>query len=867
MIAMNPRLSFLTAIAVFSLWLIAPAAQAQISFTRADIESEIGKTYSPLSYQASDGQTAAIQALLAINGAGQTWDFTTLSYGDATGATSTQEYVALPDASLPGSTDPRVSAATFAVRTIDSTDPAGDMSVVYLGVSDTEYNTYGTWAIDNGAPNDLLYDNALLSYSLPLAFGSTFNGQTSYQQTVGGFTTNVTIARDGEGSGWGTLVLPTGSYQVLRYDVRVTTTSTIFGISTPVVSTITTFATKDGVSAAITVTESVQGDVVTASYAVNDPNQGSVDPPASAPSPTTPADGATVTTSPALDWDDVAAATAYDLQVATGTFGKNTPDVVVVNETGLTTSSYQVSGLNHATTYFWRVRATNEGGAGDWSSSISFTTEAAPPVLPGAVTLTAPSDGATDVSTSPTLDWNAASDAASYDVQVATDAAFASTVLDQTGVSDTQFAATGLANSTTYFWRVRGVNGDGSGEWSSASFTTEAAALVLPGAVTLTAPADGATDVSTSPTLDWDAASNAATYDVQVATDAAFATTVLDQTGITDTQFAATGLANSTTFFWRVRGVNGDGAGDWSSASFTTEAAALVLPGAVTLTAPADGATDISTSLTLDWEAASDAASYDVQVATDGAFATTVLDQTGVTDTQFAATGLANSTTYFWRVRGVNGDGAGEWSSASFTTEAAALVLPGAVTLTAPADGATDVSTSPTLDWEAASDAASYDVQVATDAAFATTVMDQTGITDTQLAATGLANLTIYFWRVRGVNGDGAGDWSSASFTTITNVAVEQVGDELPSAFELHGAYPNPFNPQTTIRFDLDASTHVSLSIWDASGRLVDTLVDGSMSPGQYAYRWDAGSRNSGLYLIRVVAGNQVKSTTVMLVK
>jgi hypothetical protein len=865
---MNSRFAGSAALVVaMMVFFAAPLAQAQISFTRADIESEIGQTYSPLSYQASTGQTTGIQTLLGMRGASQTWDFTSLSFDAATGATTTQEYVALPDNSLPGSTDPRVSAATFAVRTIDSTAPAGDMSVVYLGISDTEYNTYGTWAINNGAPNDLLYDSALLSYSLPLAFGSTFSGQTSYQQTTGGFTTDITIARDGEGTGWGTLVLPTGSYQALRYDVTVTTTTTVFGFATAVVSTITTFATKDGVSAGITVTQSVQGDIVTASYAVNNPNQGSVDPPSSAPASLTPAGGSTVSTDPMLDWGDVADATAYDLQVATGTFGKNTPDQVIVDETGLTSSSYQVNGLSNSTTYFWRVRATNAGGASDWTSSASFQTEAAAVVLPGAVTLTAPTDAATGVSTSPTLDWEAASDAATYDVQVSTDAGFGSTVLDQTGVADTQLAASGLSNSTTYFWRVRGVNADGNGEWSSASFTTEAAALVLPGAVALTAPADAATGVSTSPTLDWEAASDAATYDVQVSTDAGFGSTVLDQTGVTDTQLAASGLSNSTTYFWRVRGVNADGNGEWSSASFTTEAAALVLPGAVTLTAPAEGAIDVFAAPTLDWEAASDAVSYDVQVSTEATFASTVLDQSGVTDTQLAVSGLAHLTTYFWRVRGVNADGNGEWSSASFTTEAAALVLPGAVTLTAPAEGAIDVFAAPTLDWEAASDAVSYDVQVSTEATFASTVLDQSGVTDTQLAVSGLAHLTTYFWRVRGVNADGNGEWSSASFTTITNVSVEQVGDELPSAFQLHGAYPNPFNPQTTIRFDLDAATHVSLSIWDASGRMVDTLVDGSMSPGQYSYRWDASARNSGLYLIRVVAGDQVKSATVMLVK
>lgn len=189
------------------------------------------------------------------------------------------------------------------------------------------------------------------------------------------------------------------------------------------------------------------------------------------------------------------------------------------------------------------------------------------------------------------------------------------------------------------------------------------------------------------------------------------------------------------------------------------------------------------------------------------------------------------------------------------------------VTITSPADGQIDVALTPSLDWEAASNATSYTVEVSLDAAFATNHTTKTGLTETQVTLDLLAPVTTFYWRVRGVNADGVGPWSTAHFVTVLNVGIEKEMGENPTAFVLHDAYPNPFNPQTTIRFSLDATSQVSLSVWDASGRMIDTLTNTTMTPGTYSFRWDASERKSGLYLIRLQAGERIDSKTVMLVK
>ena len=81
-----------------------------------------------------------------------------------------------------------------------------------------------------------------------------------------------------------------------------------------------------------------------------------------------------------------------------------------------------------------------------------------------------------------------------------------------------------------------------------------------------------------------------------------------------------------------------------------------------------------------------------------------------------------------------------------------------------------------------------------------------------------------------------------------------------PAATYLAQNAPNPFNPSTTIQFGLAAQGRVTISIYDVSGRLVRTLIDGPRSPGLYKETWDGrnaggGAVASGVYFYRLRAG------------
>jgi gluconolactonase len=75
-----------------------------------------------------------------------------------------------------------------------------------------------------------------------------------------------------------------------------------------------------------------------------------------------------------------------------------------------------------------------------------------------------------------------------------------------------------------------------------------------------------------------------------------------------------------------------------------------------------------------------------------------------------------------------------------------------------------------------------------------------------------------------------------------------------PKTFELFGNYPNPFNPTTTIYFQLPSSSRVTLSVYDIQGRKIDTLVDGTMQSGNHQVQFHAEGISSGIYVCWLTA-------------
>jgi hypothetical protein len=101
-----------------------------------------------------------------------------------------------------------------------------------------------------------------------------------------------------------------------------------------------------------------------------------------------------------------------------------------------------------------------------------------------------------------------------------------------------------------------------------------------------------------------------------------------------------------------------------------------------------------------------------------------------------------------------------------------------------------------------------------------------------------------------------------------TEGAVESADLSMaPERFSLAQNSPNPFNPSTTIAFTLPAQAHVRLTVFNALGQEVATLVDDERPAGSHVVRWDAMNQPSGAYFYRIESGSFVETKRMMLVK
>jgi len=88
----------------------------------------------------------------------------------------------------------------------------------------------------------------------------------------------------------------------------------------------------------------------------------------------------------------------------------------------------------------------------------------------------------------------------------------------------------------------------------------------------------------------------------------------------------------------------------------------------------------------------------------------------------------------------------------------------------------------------------------------------------------------------------------------------------------LHNDYPNPFNPITTLRYDLPENSLVTITIYDMLGRQVKTLINEYQDPGYRSIIWDATNDygkpvSAGMYLYQIQANNFLKTKKMILVK
>jgi YD repeat-containing protein len=437
-------------------------------------------------------------------------------------------------------------------------------------------------------------------------------------------------------------------------------------------------------------------------------------------------------------WQPVNNADHYFVDVSTSS-SFPTP-LVKTNLDAGSTPQLNITGLINATTYYFRVRASNTAGTSASSQPFSVTTVVMP--APATPTVVAGSLGADIFS----LNWPSVTGAGNYSVDVSTSSAFDSGVTNMMSTTTTALL-TGLQQGTTYYCRVRAIGAGGpSAPSPSLTVTT---LLNSPAGLTATA------ITSTSFKATWSPIAGATGYRIDVSTNNLFSSgNVVTDQATASAEYNVSPLAPGTTYYYRVKTVRGS-----IVSPYSTTASMLSAPPAAT------GLTSSSptvSSFTARWQPVTGTVNrYLVDIADNAGFNPILL--LGVdagTNTQKDITGLTNGKTYYFRVRATNNGGISVSASALVTLPAMGV----------PADLVTSsiTSTSFRLFWSPTG-ATSYEANVSAESTFANPIVSTSAVDSITFA--GLSAARSYYCRVRANGSGGPSAWSE-SITIVTAPVV-----------------------------------------------------------------------------------------------
>jgi hypothetical protein len=408
-------------------------------------------------------------------------------------------------------------------------------------------------------------------------------------------------------------------------------------------------------------------------------------------------------------------------------------------------------------------------------------------VVPQPPLLASPANSATEVGVSPTLFWNASGGANSYQAQVSTSSAFSTTIFNQSGITGTSASLSGLANNTTYYWRVRAANAAGNSAWSSVwSFTTvpvssgnplvahwqmdegsgatlvdaseyrNAAAISgspawVTGVIGQALRFNGSNQYATAPDHNSLDLSNSLTIAAWIRPERVATQYLIKKAAQNETDGYELSLASTGNVFFRF---------NQSSSGNTYRVNSIA-------SYPSNGSTWMHVAVTYNGSS--------IKIYIDGVenasksfpspppIGINELNLTiGAEDNGFRGLLGAMDDVRIYNTA----------LSASQISQLAAVdsgpVLASVPVLSSPSNQSTGASLTQAISWAASNGANSYQAQVSTSSAFSTTIFNQSSITGTSASLSGLANNTTYYWRVRAANAAGNSAWSSVwSFTTV----------------------------------------------------------------------------------------------------
>ncbi len=489
--------------------------------------------------------------------------------------------------------------------------------------------------------------------------------------------------------------------------------------------------------------------------------------------------------------------------------------------------------LQFNTKYYWRVRGKNNGSYSDWSISRQFATKLAPPQL------ASPINNKRGVRVLPQLSVRPVESSSSYTVQVSNSNSF-TTIAFNGAANDTTIidSTIELKALTEYWWRAKASSSITSSDWSySWKFRTTVDRPKLK------EPFNNSIYENTDFIAKWDTVNEATSYEYQIALDTIFVNIInfgqtkdLDNTPFTNLEF-------NIKYYWRVRGRNSEGTGEWSQAwNFKTSVQAPKL------VAPDSGLVNMPLSAIFRWGSVKNAVKYHLQVSEKSDFSSIFYESSTITALEQQVKGFNKYTIYYWRVSAKD-----NLYESPFSKAWTIKTLMDTTRLKEPLNKAIDVAINPYLMWLPTKGAISYKLQISRNDSYTDLRFDDSTLTITQKDFN-FGNDSTFWWRVKAKSIDGANEWSERwSFKTVKIVGGSVEDDIALSTFNV---YPNPFDESLTINFSLIKDAKVQIKVIDLAGSEIAILKDSYLLNGEQKIEWKPFAIAKGTYFLQVKIGD-----------
>ena len=424
------------------------------------------------------------------------------------------------------------------------------------------------------------------------------------------------------------------------------------------------------------------------------------------------------------------------------------------------TRTYKDTGLTFGATRHYRVAARNSVTLGVWPAGVMTTTLSG---VPGIPSLTVRTEDANTIALTWTVPADNGDPITGYEIEWSTDGTEGSwTGLTNPGAADTSHDDGGLGPDTRRYYRIRAVNNTGEGSWSTVRNTVTPPAV--PGTPTLSAAANGESGINLSwdPPAD-DGGADISQYELHVSTDGGSNYFRLTSPSASARAYTHSGLQPGTTRHYQLRARNRAGLGEFSSAVSATTLTGV--PTAPSLTARASGASEIKLTWTKPDDKGSDIQRYELQESGDGNDWNTLSSNIPANDSDYVRDGLSGGTTKHYRIRAVNPNGEGQWSSTrSARTDAGG---PDAPVLTLDVKGENQIDLSWTVPANNGSSIRGYWVERSVDGNAPWERLTSSN-RDTDYSDTTLYRGMTRHYRVAAYNGAGTGPYSDSKSATTT---------------------------------------------------------------------------------------------------